>query len=217
VKRYARIVSRPVRSTSTSPVRVGRLAAAPSSWTSRACYHTGGGGAIYTRDVNIHVWGVIFEGNRGPELGPDVAGGAIYAFGAKRIVVANSIFRGNAASNGGALGLLHTSSELYNVLFDNKEALGMLANFAGATGCPVFNHEEQGGAGGLGGAFYSDGIDPTSWETSHSSTQWAASCATRSAERCRVQRQKPASHDRKPQLLPKWRITQSITVSQARF
>jgi hypothetical protein len=46
------------------------------------------------------------------------------------------------------------------VLFDNNEALGMLANFAGATGCPVFNHEEQGGAGGLGGAFYSDGIDP---------------------------------------------------------
>jgi hypothetical protein len=35
----------------------------------------------------------------------------------------------------------------------------MLANFAGATGCPTFNHEEQGGAGGLGGAFYSDGQD----------------------------------------------------------
>jgi hypothetical protein len=35
----------------------------------------------------------------------------------------------------------------------------MLANFGGATGCPFFNHAEQGGAGGLGGALYTDGFD----------------------------------------------------------
>jgi hypothetical protein len=123
-------------------------------------YHEGGGGAIYTRDVNIHVWGVIFEDNHGPQVGPDVAGGAIYAVASKRLVVANSIFRGNTASNGGAIGNLHTSSSLYNVLLENNRATGVLANFGGATGCPVFNHAEQGGAGGLGGAFYSDGQDP---------------------------------------------------------
>lgn len=123
-------------------------------------YKQGGGGAIYVRDVNVQVFGVTFRDNRGPDMGPDVAGGAIYATGAKKIVIANSVFTGNAASNGGAIGMLHTSAELYNVVFEKNQATGMLANFANATGCPSFNHAEQGGAGGLGGAFYSDGEDP---------------------------------------------------------
>lgn len=123
-------------------------------------YKQGGGGAIFTRDVNIHVFGVTFRDNHGPELGPDVAGGAIYSVGSKKLQVANSTFSGNAAANGGAIGLLHTSAELYNVLLDHNQATGLLANFANATGCPAFNHDEQGGAGGLGGAFYADGQDP---------------------------------------------------------
>jgi len=123
-------------------------------------YRAGGGGAIYTRDVNLRVWGVRFENNRGPELGPDVAGGAIYMMGAKKLVVANSTFRNNSASNGGAIGVLHVASELYNVVLEQNRASGTLANFANASGCPTFNHAEQGGAGGLGGAFYSDGFDP---------------------------------------------------------
>jgi hypothetical protein len=108
----------------------------------------------------VRVWGVRFENNRGPELGPDVAGGAIYVMGAKSLTVVNSTFRNNSASNGGAIGALHTPSELYNVVLEQNRATGTLANFAGATGCPTFNHEAQGGAGGLGGAFYSDGFDP---------------------------------------------------------
>jgi hypothetical protein len=104
------------------------------------------------------VWGVTFDANRGPDIGPDVAGGAIYVFGAKRLVVNNSVFRNNTASNGGAIGVLHAASELQNTVFENNRAIGQLANFGGATGCPVFNHAEQGGAGGLGGAFYSDGF-----------------------------------------------------------
>jgi hypothetical protein len=123
-------------------------------------YKEGGGGAISTRDVNVRVYGVTFEGNRGPEIGPDVAGGAIYMAGSKSLVVANSTFRNNSASNGGAIGALHVESRIYNSVFENNRATGILANFGGATGCPVFNHEEQGGAGGLGGAFYSDGFDP---------------------------------------------------------
>ncbi len=123
-------------------------------------YKSGGGGAIYARDVNVRVWGVTFESNNGPELGPDVAGGALYVVGAKKLAVANSTFRNNSAANGGGIGVLHTSTELYNVVFESNRATGMLANFANDTGCPTFNHEEQGGAGGLGGAFYSDGFDP---------------------------------------------------------
>jgi hypothetical protein len=123
-------------------------------------YKDGGGGAIYTRDLNVRIWGVTFDGNRGPEAGPDVAGGAIYVFGAKAaVIVNNSSFKNNSAANGGAIGLLHASSEVHNTVFENNRATGQLANFAGATGCPVFNHAEQGGAGGLGGAFYSDGFN----------------------------------------------------------
>ncbi len=122
-------------------------------------YKRGGGGAIYTRDLNVRIWGVTFDANRGPDIGPDVAGGAVYVFGAKRLIVNNSTFRNNTASNGGAIGVLHVSTELHNTAFESNKALGQLANFGGATGCPVFNHAEQGGAGGLGGAFYSDGFN----------------------------------------------------------
>ncbi len=127
-------------------------------------YKDGGGGAIYTRDVNVKVWGVTFENNRGPDIGPDVAGGAIYMMGAKTLSVINSTFRNNTASNGGAIGVLHVASTITSSTFENNRAIGQLANFANATEpggprCPVFNHEGQGGAGGLGGAFYSDGFD----------------------------------------------------------
>ncbi len=127
-------------------------------------YKDGGGGAIYTRDVNVKVYGVTFENNHGPDLGPDVAGGAIYMMGAKSLSVAHSSFRNNTASNGGAIGVLHVASTISDTVFDNNQAIGTLANFANATDtggapCPNFNHEGQGGAGGLGGAFYSDGID----------------------------------------------------------
>lgn len=123
-------------------------------------YQEGGGGAISARDVNVRVYGVTFEGNRGPQIGPDVAGGAIYSAGSKTLVVAHSTFRDNSASNGGAIGALHVESRVYSSVFEGNRATGVLANFGGAAGCPVFNHEEQGGAGGLGGAFYSDGFDP---------------------------------------------------------
>jgi hypothetical protein len=123
-------------------------------------YKQGGGGAINVRDVIVQIYGVTFRDNHGPELGPDVAGGAIYATGAKKLIVANSVFSENSAANGGAIGALHTSVELYNVVLENNKATGLLANFANATGCPTFNHDAQGGAGGLGGAFYSDGQDP---------------------------------------------------------
>jgi hypothetical protein len=134
---------------------VGRNGNSVCAWG----FKEGGGGAIYTRDVNLRVWGVTFDNNHGPQVGPDVAGGAIYVFGAKSLTVNNSAFRNNTASNGGAIGVLHVGTQLHNTTFDNNRATGQLANFGGASGCPVFNHAEQGGAGGLGGAFYSDGFN----------------------------------------------------------
>jgi hypothetical protein len=123
-------------------------------------YKSGGGGAIYTRDVNIHAWGVTFIDNHGPELGPDVAGGAIYSVGSKKLIIASSTFRANSAANGGGIGVLQTSTELYNTVFEQNKATGLLANFSNDAGCPTFNGDQQGGAGGLGGAYYADGQDP---------------------------------------------------------
>jgi hypothetical protein len=54
---------------------------------------------------------------------------------------------------------LHAAVAVHNSVFENNRATGILANYGGATGCPVFNHAEQGGAGGLGGAFYADGFN----------------------------------------------------------
>jgi hypothetical protein len=127
-------------------------------------YKDGGGGAIFTRDVNVKIWGVTFENNHGPDIGPDVAGGAIYMMGAKSLTIAHSVFRNNTAANGGAVGVLHVATFISDSVFEGNKATGQLANFANAltasgARCPTFNHEGQGGAGGLGGAFYSDGFD----------------------------------------------------------
>ena len=122
-------------------------------------YRSGGGGAIYAKDVNVRVWGSTFLDNHGPQIGPDVAGGAIYVLGAQSVTVNNSVFRNNSASNGGAIGLLHTSAIIHNSVFEGNQARGTMANYGGVKGCPSFNHPEQGGSGGLGGAFYSDGFD----------------------------------------------------------
>lgn len=123
-------------------------------------YRHGGGGAILVNDVGLHVIDCTFEDNQGPALGPDVAGGAIYAAGVRDITVVGSRFHGNGAANGGAIGVLHGTVKLVNVVFDENEATGEGANFVANANCPLFNHLDQGGAGGLGGAFYIDGFDP---------------------------------------------------------
>jgi len=123
-------------------------------------YKSGGGGALNVRDLNVHIWGVTFTDNHGPELGPDVAGGALYITGTKKLIIASRTFTKNRAAKGGAIGILQTSTEIYNSVFENNQATGMLANFSNDTGCPTFNGDEQGGAGGLGGAYYADGQDP---------------------------------------------------------
>lgn len=120
-------------------------------------YKDGEGGALRMRDGRLHVIDSVFRYNRAANLGPDTGGGAIYAVGAKEVVVVGSTFVDNAGSNGGAIGLLQSDGIFYNSEFANNRATGEGQNFGGATGCPDFNHGEQGGAGGNGGAIAIDG------------------------------------------------------------
>lgn len=120
-------------------------------------YKDGEGGAVYVRDGVLHVFDCVFRGNRAATPGPDTGGGAIFAVGSLELLVVGSVFEDNQGSNGGAVGLLQTDGLFYNSRLQGNRATGTGANFGGATGCPDFNHAEQGGAGGNGGAIAVDG------------------------------------------------------------
>jgi hypothetical protein len=121
-------------------------------------YKEGSGGAIYMRNGTLHVIECIFEDNVAALEGPDVAGGAIYALGVPEIVVTNSIFRRNRAANGGAIGMLFANPTIFNSVFEDNAAVGIGQNYV-EPGCPEFNHDEQGGAGGNSGAIVFDGLN----------------------------------------------------------
>lgn len=120
-------------------------------------YKDGEGGAIRIRDGRLHVIDTTFVGNRAAPTGPDTGGGAIYALGALEVIVVGSSFIDNAGSNGGAIYLLQSDGVFVNARFEGNRATGTGANFGGAAGCPTFNHELQGGAGGNAGAVGIDG------------------------------------------------------------
>jgi len=107
-----------------------------------------GGGAISVNGGSLKVVNSVFRNNQIASTGPDVAGGAIYAtqqYGPVYIV--NSTFENNSGSNGGAIGALYASYNIYNSLLKNNEAIGWGMNPA-QSGTP---------GGGLGGAIYADG------------------------------------------------------------
>jgi hypothetical protein len=120
-------------------------------------YMDGEGGAVYVRDGVLHVIDAVFRNNKAASPGPDTGGGAIFAIGSKEVVVVGSIFEDNEGSNGGAIGLLQSDGLFFNSRFSGNVASGTGANFGGATECPYFNHEYQGGAGGNGAAIAIDG------------------------------------------------------------
>ena len=63
------------------------------------------GGALYMRDGNLNVIDSVFRGNHAAPLGPDTGGGAIYVVGSKHgVVIADSTFEHNGASNAAAVG-----------------------------------------------------------------------------------------------------------------
>ena len=111
---------------------------------------TGGGGAIYVRDGVLHVINCTFTHDQAPLLGPDVAGGAIYATGSLDVTIVGSHFRDNTAANGGALGALNTTLTIDNSDFTNNLAAGHGQNYIDAQG-------NEAGEGGNGGAVVIDG------------------------------------------------------------
>ena len=103
---------------------------------------TKGGGAVYTLGGNLVVLDSTFDGNRGPDTGQDVAGGAIYNVGAGKTTIARSVFLQNACSNGGAVGALGSALAIATTSFSGNKAIGTGGN-------P--------GNGGNGGAIVMDG------------------------------------------------------------
>lgn len=114
----------------------------------------GGGGAIFYRGGSVTVIDCVFTNNVAAEIGPDVAGGAIYGIGVGETVVVGSRFTGNRAANGGAIGALHTAITLVNSTVTGNVATGHGANW-------VDEHGEQQGHGGNGGAIVMDGVGRT--------------------------------------------------------
>lgn len=103
-----------------------------------------GGAAIYRDGGSLTVIDCVFLDNRAPQTGPDLAGGAIYAFGGGDTIIVGSTFMGNSASDGGAVGSLNGDLIIINSTFTENAATGSGGN-------P--------GNGGCGGAIYMDGAD----------------------------------------------------------
>lgn len=123
-------------------------------------YKDGEGGALYVRDGTVEIIDCHFENNHAADVGPDTGGGAIYVAASLSTTVVSSSFVNNDGANGGAVGLLQTTAQFYNDHFQGNAALGTGQNRV-QSGCPDFNHAEQGGAGGNGGAVANDGTEPT--------------------------------------------------------
>ncbi len=122
-------------------------------------YKEGSGGVIYMRNGVLHVIDCAFYDNQAALIGPDVGGGAIYVVGVPEIIISGSRFVGNRGANGGAVGMLFAGDpQIYNSVFEDNTAEGVGMNYV-EPGCPVFNHDEQGGAGGNSGAVYFDGLN----------------------------------------------------------
>lgn len=121
-------------------------------------YKDGSGGALFMRDGRLHVIDCNFYDNEAALEGPDIGGGALYMVGASEVIIANCRFEGNRAASGGAVGMLFANPRIYNSVFENNTAEGIGMNYV-EPGCPNFNHDEQGGAGGNAGAMYFDGMN----------------------------------------------------------
>ncbi|MEZ4383580.1 MAG: choice-of-anchor Q domain-containing protein [Nannocystaceae bacterium] len=121
-------------------------------------YKEGSGGVIYVRNGVLHVIDSRFENNEAALVGPDVGGGAIYVVGVPEVTISGSRFVSNRAANGGAIGMLFANPLIYNSHFEDNTAEGIGQNYV-EPGCPNFNHDEQGGAGGNSGAVYFDGLN----------------------------------------------------------
>jgi hypothetical protein len=139
----------------TNPMQAIPPAPAPCSQG----WDDGEGGAIYMRDGSLNVIDCVFDHDQAAPLGPDTGGGAIYVNGSKDgVVIAQSTFTNDAASNGGAVGVLWAELDVYDSLITNNTGTGHDANNNDPTQCSVMNNgQNEIGSGGNGGALYGDG------------------------------------------------------------
>jgi predicted outer membrane repeat protein len=119
-------------------------------------YQDGAGGAILMTSGMLHVIDVTFTNNEAADIGPDVAGGAIYTSGSLDTTIVGSRFAGNSASNGGAVGSINSDLTLVNDTFTQNQAQGQGGNATNAT-CPIVGGQRETGSGGNGGAVSIDG------------------------------------------------------------
>ncbi|MFH1436196.1 MAG: right-handed parallel beta-helix repeat-containing protein [Pseudomonadota bacterium] len=87
-----------------------------------------GGGAIYRLGGTLAIIDCTFSGNQCPGEGQDVAGGAVYSIGRGLTAVEGSRFFDNSGSNGGALGNLHNDLVIANSIFAGNAATGSGGN-----------------------------------------------------------------------------------------
>jgi hypothetical protein len=124
-------------------------------------YVDGQGGALFMQDGALRAIDVTFLNNQAAQLGPDTGGGALYLNGClDPIYIVSCTFKGNSASNGGAMGTLNGANFIYNSLFDGNTATGMGGNDNQPSQCPYVNsytQQNQVGSGGNGGAICIDG------------------------------------------------------------
>ncbi len=83
------------------------------------------------QEVSLVVVGCTFVGNTATQLHQDGGGGAIYAIGADRVVVVDSVFEDNSGSNGGAevpaVGGVAWADPLLSPLADNGGPVATMA------------------------------------------------------------------------------------------
>jgi hypothetical protein len=124
-------------------------------------YDDGQGGALYMQDGNLRVIDATLANNQAALLGPDTGGGALYLVGTGNpAYIVQSTFRGNTASNAGAIGMLWAGAFIFDSLFEDNSVVGTGANNNDPTMCTCMNNgQNQIGSGGNGGAIYKDGAD----------------------------------------------------------
>jgi hypothetical protein len=119
----------------------------------------GQGGAVYMRDGSLVVIDCVFDHDYAAPLGPDTGGGAIYVQGSKSgVLIVQSTFTNDQASNGGAVGVLWAELDVYDSLFTGNTGTGHDANNNDPSQCSAINNNQNEiGSGGNGGALYGDG------------------------------------------------------------
>jgi hypothetical protein len=100
--------------------------------------HSGGAIRAGHPGTRLHILNTTFEDNATRSTGiEDNQGGAIFAHNAYELVISGSVFSGNTAGNGGAIGIIAVGLEIYNSRFEANQAVdgsggGIVRGYGGA-------------------------------------------------------------------------------------